>query len=357
VVTHLKKEIQTGRWTGHLPGVPYLMRDLGVPQKMLMTALTILEKERYVSKSEPGRRRRILSQQGNSIDRSIRIAILDYEPLSLSVGYMVELQHGLEAAGFRAFFTDKCLLELNMSVQRLARMVEKTPADAWVVCAGTKEILQWFIHQEIPAYAFCGRRRELPVAGAGPDKEEAFRVVVRRLVELGHRKIVLIALNQRRFPHPGAPERAFLDELKAHGIIPGEYNLPDWDNRSEGLRRLLDELFRVTPPTALLIDEAYLFHAAKHYLAYRGIHCPDQVSLVCTDPDRTFDWCYPSISHIRWDPSQAVRAIMRWANAVAQGKEYQRQILTVAEFVEGGTIGPAPAETTSIPAIDLCLFK
>ena len=31
-----------------------------------------------------------------------------------------------------------------------------------------------------------------------------------------------------RLPAPGASERAFLDELEAHGISPGPDHLPDW---------------------------------------------------------------------------------------------------------------------------------
>jgi hypothetical protein len=44
-------------------------------------------------------------------------------------------------AGHSVFFADKCLQELRMEVVRVARLVRRTEADAWVVCAGSREVL------------------------------------------------------------------------------------------------------------------------------------------------------------------------------------------------------------------------
>ena len=94
------------------------------------------------------------------------------------------------------------------------------------------------------------------------------------------------------------------------------------------------------PPTALFLDEAFQFNACYHYLSQRGFMVPQDVSLVCTDDDPSFDWCDPSVAHIRWDPNTVVRRIVRWTNNIARGKDDRRQTLTKAEFVEGGTVGP-----------------
>jgi DNA-binding LacI/PurR family transcriptional regulator len=253
---------------------------------------------------------------------------------------MVDLRHELVEAGHVAFHSEKSLHDLRMDANRVARMVAKTMADAWVVVGGSGAVLEWFLGQEIPVFALFGRRRDLPIAGAGPDKANAYREVVRHLVGLGHRRIVLVALSARRLPEPGLPERAFLSELDAHGIPTGTYHLPDWDECPEGLQRLMDSLIEMTPPTALLIDEAYLFHAVKHHLSATGLRIPDDVSLICTDPDRTFEWHLPSIAHIRWESDPLVRRILRWAENVACGREDRRQLSTQAEFVVGGTVGP-----------------
>lgn len=94
-------------------------------------------------------------------------------------------------------------------------------------------------------------------------------------------------------------------------------------------------------PLRDIIDEAPFFVAAQQFLAKRGQHVPNDVSLVCTDADPAFEWCNPPVSHIRRDSATVVRRIVRWANNVARGKDDRRPSFTKAEFVRGGTIGPA----------------
>ena len=80
-----------------------------------------------------------------------------------------------------------------------------------------------------------------------------------------------------------------------------DYNLPDWEETPEGFSRLLDKLFKITPPTALIIDEGSRVFAAVTYLARHGIKVPEHVSLVCPDSNAFKDWCHPPIAHMHWD--------------------------------------------------------
>lgn len=344
VVEHLRGELLRGRWGEFLPGLPQLSRQLDVDPKTVTVALRQLEKQGLLVPQGAGKRRKIVLPKEVRKAPKLKIAILNHEPLALTEGYMIELQHTFQQAGHEAFFTNKSLIELRMSVERVERLVRQTDADAWVVAGGSSEVLGWFVNEGIAAFALFGRRRGLPIAGVGPDKVRTYREIVRQLAALGHRRIVLLAQKPRRLPEPGASERAFLDEMVAQGIPTSPFNLPDWEGGPEGLRQVLDSLFHVTPPTALLIDEAYLFHAVKYHLSRRGIEAPEDVSLICTDPDRTFIWCRPSIAHIAWDNLQVVRRVVRWANHVSRGKNDIRQSLTPARLVEGGTIGPAKYE-------------
>ncbi|MFZ9938638.1 MAG: substrate-binding domain-containing protein, partial [Luteolibacter sp.] len=82
--------------------------------------------------------------------------------------------------------------------------------------------------------------------------------------------------------------------------------------------------------------------AAVQFLMKRGLRVPEDVSLICTDADPGFAWCLPPVCHIHWDFRPLLRRIVRWANNIARSKADRRQTLTKAEFIEGGTIGPAP---------------
>jgi len=271
------------------------------------------------------------------------VAILDYGPRHEADGSVNELYHQLSEAGHTPFFPPKCLTALGMDVERIARMVKRTPADSWVVIAGSYEVLAWFAEQEIPVFALYGRHSSFPIAAMRPDKVPAIATATRRLIELGHRRISFLCHRPDRLPQPGRTAQAFLDELEAAGIEPTAFNLPDWEASMEGFTEQLDSMFRHTPPTALILGEAFLYNAALHFLAARGLRVPEEVSLVCTDADPNFRWCQPSVAHIRWDYRPVIRRIVQWSNNVARGKDDRRKTLTKAEFVEGGTVGRAPA--------------
>jgi DNA-binding LacI/PurR family transcriptional regulator len=117
--------------------------------------------------------------------------------------------------------------------------------------------------------------------------------------------------------------------------------LPDWQENAIGLNRAIDNLFKHTPPTALIVGQPPIFLAVRQYLAQRGIMVPRDVSMICTDPDPGFDWHEPQISHISWDKEPILRRVLQWVDNVAHGREDRKITSSNAAFVEGGTIGPA----------------
>jgi hypothetical protein len=342
LAAHLRSEILQGKWRGSMPGILRLEGEMGVNRNTIDAALQLLEQEGLLVSQGPGRRRKIVLPIGRVEALGMRVALLVIDSPARGIDYMIDLRRLLEEAGHVSYFPDKTLVDLGMDVRRVAGFVKKTEADAWVVCAGSHEVLEWFAQQETPAFSLFGVRHGLPVAGTGPDKAQPLAEATRRLIALGHRRISFLCRREIRLPEPALGVSAVLGELEAAGIATGAFNLPDWEESKEGFERCLDSLFGPTPPTALILDEPVLFNAGFHHLARRGLRVPGDVSLVCTDGDPGFAWCQPSVAHIRWDYRPVVRRIQRWANNVSRGKEDKRQTLTKAEFVEGGTVGRAP---------------
>jgi DNA-binding LacI/PurR family transcriptional regulator len=339
VADYLREEIFGGGLVGEMPGVKVLAAELGTNHKTVEAALRLLEREGLLLAQGAGRRRRIDLGGARKEGRGVRLGILLGEEADLRLDYIVQLRHELAEAGHRVFLLPKTMIELGMDLGRIGRMVEQEKADAWVVVAGPREVLEWFAALDVPVFALFGRRRGFPIAAAGPDKRPAMVAVARELVGLGHRRIVLLVRPRRRLPVPGAVEQAFLDELSAQGLAVGEYHLPGWGESVEGFQDCLESLFRVTPPTALVVDEVPQFIGALDFCASHGIRVPGQVSLVCTDASPDFEWCRPSVAHIRWDIGPTLRRVVRWAARVSRGRRDVRQTLTVAEFVMGGTVG------------------
>lgn len=340
VADHLRQELWQGAWTGIMPGGARLAHQLGVGRMTIEAALEQLEQEGLLVPQGERRRRRILLPDRLASPRSLRLGLLFYEVTDVSVDYLIDLQHQLRAAGHAVEVAPRTMTELDMNPDRVARMVQGVAADAWVVTAGSLEILEWFSRQSAPTFALFGRQREFVLASLGVDSLPALRVAVQRLIHFGHRRIVQMARRDRRLPKPGQSEQAFLDQLAANGIRVGPYHLPPWEDTERGFHDRLEEMFRHTPPTALILQQAPLFFAAQQALLKLGLRVPEDVSLLCTDGDPYFGWLRPPVSHLRWDSRTLVRRVVRWATNVSRGREDLQRTLVSAEFVEGGTIGP-----------------
>lgn len=340
---HLRELLQAGGLVGDLPGLVRLAAELGVSKATLRGAVRMLESEGLVALSANGRKRLIIRQP--AVDRRpVSIGILLYDALrnenTRIVQLLMDIQNRLAQLGFGCFLSTLDQCAAHHDVGRLSRYVKKAGADAWLVIAGSGELLEWFSQQATPCLAFAGRTRELAIASVRPTTPAAFLDAVRQLIGLGHRRIVFLSRRQTRLPEPSRPVLAFSEELASHGIAVGAYNLPDWEETGRGLRELLNSLFRVTPPTALIIEDVRLVQGVLMFLASRKIMVPGQVSLVAADDDPSFAWCQPSMAHITWEIEPISRRVVRWANAVRNGTKDLKQLKYPARFIAGGTMGP-----------------
>ena len=341
-VEHLRKGIQEGRWSSRLPGVVRLAEQCDVSTGVVRGALRRLEAEGVITAGGLGRCRRIVPPEKVVTPlRILRVGILPHD--SINDDHLLrEILRDLEAAGHLVSIAKKSQGQLNHNLHSIIRMTKEIEVDAWIVTAGSRELLEWFSRQSIPTMALYGRSGGLELARTGPDKAPASLDSIRQLIALGHRRIVMIALAGRRKPIPGNVERLVLEEMRNHGIETGPYNLPDWEETPEGLNALMENLFRTTPPTALIISETPKLIAAMQFLARRHIDVPGQVSLISPDLGQELSWCCPSIAHMEWNKEHIVRRVVRWVEAVRKGNPDRETINFPATFVAGGSIGPAP---------------
>ena len=106
---------------------------------------------------------------------------------------------------------------------------------------------------------------------------------------------------------------------------------------------MLSALFRLTPPTALLVAEPAHAIAVLGFVGQRGIQIGRDLSLVCMINDPTFAWRHPPLAHFDWDTAPVIRRIVRWAGAVARGRVDKKRMVSPATFIPGGTVMAAPA--------------
>jgi DNA-binding LacI/PurR family transcriptional regulator len=317
---------------------------LGVNHKTVEAALAKMEREGILVSRGSRRARGIVPGAKITGARSLRLAIVLFEPEEARTDYMIEIRHELSEAGHSPFLADKCCVDFDSTPEGIARYVNSVRADAWLLQSAPRAALEWFAVDTRPTFALFGTHADLDLADASPLTATAYQTAVRALTARGHRRIVLLARPMRKIPKPGMPEKAFLESLAECGVTVGDYHFPLWENTKEGFLGCLDSIFKLTPPTALIVQELVLFAAVQQFLAQRGLRSPDDVSLICTDPDPHFAWQEPSVAHFGMDSRPWVAHAVRWAANISQGKDYRRKISSKVDFIEGGTLGPVPGK-------------
>lgn len=356
-VDFLAKGIRKGRWAGRLPGAIKLSQELDVSKDTVMAALEILESEGWVVSRGIGRAREVAPGAVGKADLGaspaprmrkarLRVGILPYEDPHHSSAFkqrqLLSLAHEIESAGYTAFFAPRSQMACKGDVARIGAMVKSAPADVWIVMNGLQEMTGWFRSQRIPFFAIGGRTASgMPASAYCPT--EAMRGSMRRLISLGHRRIILVCPRNWRLPETGPYVHDFLSELKEAGIPAGEYNVPDWTETPAGFVALLRALFSITPPTALIVGDARQAMAVATFLSSRGLRVGRDVSLVVRVPDPTFEWTEPTMAHFAFDEELIVRRAVRWLADFSKGRGDSEVSLFPMVFVDGATVGPVGA--------------
>lgn len=336
VAKHLRNELLGRRWSDEIPGVPALASELEVDHKTVGRAMRVLEKEGLLKSQGPGRRR-LITLPNDLAQTDIRIGLLDMDRYSRDR----RLTQDLEQSPYTVVASSKTLVgDLKMDLRRIKREVRAIKADAWIVYAGGRPVLEWFAEQAFPTFAMFGFMSKLPIAGAGPDSAAGYEDTVRELAALGHQRIVMLSPQHTRQPHPSRALKKFLDTLEVEGIKTGAYNLPDWEPTEDGLHTMLESLFKLTPPTAIIINDKVTFSAVLQFLLKRGIRVPDDVSLICHEPINAFNWCDDPIAYIHWDWAPISRRLRSWMKNATLGKTDHRQLFVKPSFLPGRTLGP-----------------
>jgi DNA-binding LacI/PurR family transcriptional regulator len=338
VAQHLRTGIRNQRWQGSMPGAARLARELKIGKNTIEGALALLEQDGHLINRGRSRRRAIRIPESAKGSSRLRVGILQYgkgwDPLHKLFG---ELQR----MGCEVRHAPKSLTDLKMDPQRVARSIESVEVDAWIVGSASFEVLQWFAGRSTPVMGLGGRGRKLPIALTGIETGPVRAELVRKLHELGHRRIVMLSERVRREP-PGLPEQTVLDEMERLGIPTGSYHLPDWGDTPQGLRACLDSLFAITPPHALILGTPEIFFCVRDHLQQRGIRVPQDVSLVSVGSDPNFDWLEPGVARIEYSVDKMLRQCVLWVRALIRGRPNQRKSFISAKLIEGGTIGPVP---------------
>ncbi|WP_420394182.1 LacI family DNA-binding transcriptional regulator [Acuticoccus sp.] len=163
-----------------------------------------------------------------------------------------------------------------------------------------------------------------------------------RLLELGHRRIVLLTGQSIIFP---ARERvrgyraAFLragipvDEtlIRTISFLP-----------AEGFRQSSSILASAEPPTAIIAGGIDMLPGVLRAIRMRGLRVPEDVSVVGSGDSELSELYAPPIALQRWDQAEIGRTAGHLLLRRLEGTEERppEQVLLPAEFIERGSLAP-----------------
>ncbi len=325
----------------HLPGERALAAELRVGRSTVRRALQLLTAQGRLAAATQGRRRKLEAAAGSKPRSTpgLRIAIVTGLPTSSYMPstqrFLLELRHALEGAGHQIVWGLPDLATQCRRKNGLAILTREHTANLWLVLSGTWEQLEFFAGRPEPALAIGGRHIGLDIASVGFDVSLGLRSAVQHLTRLGHRRIVFLCESFiRHAPVPGRMLQAFHDELRAAQIQPSGFNVPDWDDSPADLQRALGELFRVTPPTALIANSTNAAIGIQGFCNARRLRIPHDVSLVLGGGKGDDAWFHPRANMVSNCGTQLIPPILRWLETCAQGSPTRKQVLLPTKYHE-----------------------
>jgi DNA-binding LacI/PurR family transcriptional regulator len=349
---HLKDWLLNKNATNQIPGVDRLSLELGVSRDTVRRALVLLEKSGLIRSGGKGKPRVIVNDSAldgeqPTKSKALRVNIFPDMNMEHFASYLVthalQLQRQLTDAGCNCQFTDRTLADFDHQPQRISRYVAANEADVWIVMAASSDVLEWFEKQSFVTIAWGGRHRHLSLPGSGTNLVPAIREATRHLISLGHRRIAYLAPPIIRQPSISTSGQAFLEELNTRGVsAASSYHLPEFSSDPHGIEVALKEMFRVTPPTALIVGMHSYHLTVLSFLRQNNLRVPEDVSIVAGYMDAKLDWMFPRQAHFHLQMDKIIRRIVKWIEDVIRGKRPDGCAIYDAAYFSGPSVGPVP---------------
>jgi DNA-binding LacI/PurR family transcriptional regulator len=334
------EEIDSGSWTGWLPGEHELCEQLHVSRTTLRAALDQLHRLGRIN-CQQGRRREIIpGRRAFQKVQSNRVVALMPDPL--------------QALLFRAFLIDRLrehlasegyLLDIHVSkvpfrarlpheMEKLASMLR--PA-GWVLMNSTEQMQRWFAAQRLPCVLAGSRHSGIELPSVDTDYRAVCRHAVGKFLSRGHQRIVLLS------PNPAGAgdvltETVFREAISQSGsaidglVVNHDRTLPDICARLDSL------MTRRQPPTAFLVSRARHALTVLCYMLNKGFQVPKDVALISRDDEPYMEDLVPTVARYSNNPNLFALKLSRAVTAMVRGTQTITDQKVMSKFIPGQTL-------------------
>lgn len=338
----LRARIRAGVWREDLPGERELCARLQVGRRTVRAALEELQRQGWLEVAE-GRCRRIKQRPDRSKQERERkvVAVLSPRPLMELLPATMFVMDALR----RTLAEANCAVEFHVDrpcfsaqpARALERLVQRHPADVWLII-GSKEAMQrWFIRRQLPCLVTGSFAWDIALPSVDVDYRAACHHAGGVLWRKGHRSIALV-LQRDAYGGDVASEEGLREALKNLGGT--QLEVLRHDGTSEHLCMLLDKsLQSVQPPTAFVVAGTMQVVTVMMHLTRRGKRIPRDVAVISRDDDPFLQAAVPPVTRYAVDRGQFARRLAQAARQLAEtGSFSAHAIRLMPKLLPGETV-------------------
>lgn len=210
------------------------------------------------------------------------------------------LQHAIHAAGHQLLLSSSGY-DLAREAAEVRALVERG-VDALMLVGLSHDPTVYDLLQArgVPYVTTCSWTAAMAEPGIGWDNVESAMRVARYLLDIGHRRLAVIAGPTRDNDRAAGRRAGFLRALAERGIPPGDCPVVEMPYTIPDARNAMSALLRRTPrPTAVLCGNDILAFGALQECLWAGVRVPEDVSITGFDDIDMAAHCHPSITTLR----------------------------------------------------------
>ena len=219
--------------------------------------------------------------------------------------------------------------------ERLVRVFRQHRVDGMIVTSSHTEGSALLEAQQagVPLVLTYSSRLRSTLPLVGVDNQDGAANAIRHLLRLGHQRIGMLAGTFSGSDRSHARYLGYCAELVAHGITPDPTLLVEvaytLEQGAVGLARLLT---LSEPPTAVFCSNDILAFGALRAAFDRGVHVPDDLSLVGFDDSPMATMMNPRLTTVYQPAQEMGRQACRMVLRLIEGEDVERTIVLPTEL-------------------------